>query len=534
MRLFANTFLIFLVCQFGCLVLFGQEPTLKGRIVDSKSGIPIPFATILLKGKGQHGTSGLVSNTEGDFRIPVRYSERVDTVVVSCIGYVTKKFLIRQLREDRIQIVRMDEAILQLGEVEIRANRRSGMTPVNIVRSAIRNIPYNYPSTPESYVAYYRDYQLREKQYINLNEAIVEIFDEGFNANDQLTTKMLLYDYKRNEEFDRDTTTEVLYDNDRTKFIPGAQLYHYGGNELVILRVHDALRNYNIGSYSFVGMLENDFVKNHKFNLDKTIFLNETPLYQISFFTKVFASGKGHIARGIIYIEHGNYAIHKMEYTTYELADSREKTLYDIQLEYTRTDAVMRLNYLSFNNFFSLKDPRDFEVRDMAFDKRMMAMEVIFNKEPSRESASEPNNYEVIYRGKKMVITKVRTGDVLRGEPANSIYLYVHSYLFPATNSGELTNDFVVKFKDIYDTEGRLLNKVNYTPVNQFREIFVQKATAPQLGYPDSLYVRKNMPLAESPKKNMPLDDSGYWMNTPLRPAPEKPFVGLNPEEENE
>jgi hypothetical protein len=532
MRPFANTIIIFLACQFGCLVLFGQESTLKGRIVDSKSGIPIPFATILLKGKGQQGTSGLVSNTEGDFRIPVRYSERVDTVVVSCIGYVTKRFLIRQLTEDRIQVIRMDEATLQLGEVEIRANRRTGMTAANIVRAAIRNIPYNYPSSPESYVAYYRDYQLREKQYINLNEAIVEIFDEGFNANDQLTTDMLLYDYKRNEEFDRDTTTEVLYDNHRTKFIPGARLYHYGGNELVILRVHDALRNYKIESYSFVGMLENNFVKNHKFNLDKTIFLNETPLYQISFSSKKFASGKGHIARGIIYIEHGNYAIHKMEYTTYELADSKEKTLYDIQVEYSRSDAAMRLNYLSFNNFFSLKDPRDFEVRDMAFDKRMMAMEVIFNKPPSVESVSDAKHFEIFYKGKKMVITKVRTGNTLHGEPANSIYLYVHSFIFPK-NSGD-TKDFVLKFRDVYDIDGRLLNEVHYIPVNQFREIFVQKATAQESASLDSLYVRKDMPLAESPKKNVPLYETEYWMNTPLRPAPEKPFVELTSDEENE
>jgi len=532
MRPFANTIFIFLACQFGCLILFGQVPTLKGRIVDSKSGAPIPFATILLKGKAQEGTFGVVSNTEGDFRIPVGYSERVDTIVVSCIGYVTKKFHISRLSELRIQIIRLDEATLRLGEVEIKAKSRSRMTALDIVRRAIKNIPYNYQSSPESYVAYYRDYQLREKQYINLNEAIVEVFDEGFNTSDQLSTNMLLYDYKKNEEFERDTTTEILYDNHRTKFIPGAKLYHYGGNELVILRVHDALRNYKIESYSFVGMLERDFVINHKFNLDKTIFLNETPLYQISFYSKEFASGKGHIAKGIIYIEHGNYAIHKMEYTTYELAGSKEKTLYDIQVEYSRRDASMHLNYLSFNNFFTLKDPRDFEVREIAFDKGMMAMEVIFNKPPSVESVSNAENYEIVYRGKKTTITKVRTGNTLHGEPANSVYLYVHSFLFPK-NSGD-TKDFVLKFRDFYDIDGRLLNEVHYIPVNQFREIFVQKATKASLPASDSIYVKRDQPLSESPKANPSTEDkANFWMNTPLRPAPEKPFVEVDLVEEN-
>lgn len=508
----------------------GQEPTLKGRIIDSKAGTPIPFATILLKGKGQQGTMGLVSNTEGDFRIPLRYSEKVDTIVVSCIGYVTTKFLIGQLREDRIQLIRMNEATLQLGEVEIRARGRR-MNALSIVRSAIRNIPYNYSSSPESYVAYYRDYQMRDNQYINLNEAIVEVYDEGFVSNDQLTTKMLLYDYKRNEDFSRDTTTEIPYDNFRTKFIPGARLYHYGGNELVILRVHDALRNYQIPSYSFVGMLEKDFTVNHKFNLDRTIFLNETPLYQISFHTRDFASGEQHVARGKIYIEHGNYAIHKMEYTTYELENSKEKTLYDIQVEYSRAGPSMRLNYLSFNNFFSLRDPLDFEVREVSYVKIMRAMEIIFNKIPSVESALDIKNYELSYRGKPLVITDVRAGNVNRGELANSVYLQIHSYLFPK-NAGDATSDFALKFKEIYDTDGRLLNKVNYIPVNQFREIFVQKATEYESNLPDSLYVKKDMPLSESLRKNISLDDSEYWMNTPLKPAPEKPFVELDVNED--
>ncbi len=530
---YVRTILILIAWQFVCIPSFGQEPTLKGRIIDSKSDSPIPFATILLKSKGQSGTMGLVSNTEGDFQIPVRHSERVDTVVVSCIGYVTKKFLLSQLSEDRIQLIRMDEATVRLGEIEIKANKRTRISALSIVRKAIKSIPYNYPSLPESYVAYYRDYQMRDNQYINLNEAIVEVYDEGFKSSDQLSTKMMLYDYQKNKEFERDTTTEIAYDNYRAKFIPGAKLYHFGGNELVILRVHDALRNYKIKSYSFVDMLERDFVVNHKFNLDRTIFLNETPLYQISFSSKEVASGNGHIAKGIIYIEHDNYAIHKMEYTTYELEDLKEKTLYDIEVEYSRGDASMRLNYLSFNNFFTIKDPLDFEVREMNFDKRMMAMEIIFNKRPLVESALDAKKYEISFKDKNMVITHVRAGDVNQGEPPNSVYLYVHSYLFPK-NFTEVADDFAVNFKGIYDTDGRLLNEVNYIPVNQFREIFVQKATARQLNIPDSLYVKKDMPLAESSRKNGAPEDSEYWMNTPLKPAPEKPFVELDLNEEKE
>ena len=508
----------------GCLALKAQESTLKGRVVDSKTGTVIPFATILLK--GQQGTFGVISNTDGDFQIPVSYKERIDTVIISCIGYTTKKFLIDLLLEDRIHIVRLVEAALTLAEIEIRGSKGPRITAVNIVRSAIQSIPFNYPSSLGSYLAYYRDYQLRENKYINLNEAIIEIFDEGFNANDQLTTKMALYDYKRNEKFERDTTTEVVYDNHSTKFIPGARLYHYGGNELTILRVHDAIRNHQIGSYSFVNVMAKDFVKNHNFKLRKTIFRNEIPLYQISFYSRESASGKSHLAKGNIYIEHDNYAIHKLEYTTYEIDEGEEKTLYDIHLEYTRGEASMILNYLSFNNFFNLKDPRDFEVVDMFFNRDLNALIVRFNKAPKLKLVTDVGNYAVTYRGKKQLITAARLGDTVAGEPANSVYLYFFSYFFPK-NSKAITEDLKISFSNITDIEGRHVNDVHYIPVNQFREIFVQRATSPDRNVPDTLYVKKDMPLAASAIVEAATPDSNYWMNTPLKSAPEKSFVEL-------
>ena len=63
---------------------------------------------------------------------------------------------------------------------------------------AIENIKNNNPIDPFSYIAYYRDYQFVDKKYINLNEGIAEVFDQGFlthKISDPLNTTAL-YSYK--------------------------------------------------------------------------------------------------------------------------------------------------------------------------------------------------------------------------------------------------------------------------------------------------------------------------------------------------
>ena len=46
-----------------------------------------------------------------------------------------------------------------------------------IVGKAISKMRANFPTRPHSYIGYYRDYQLLQSKYFNLNEGIIEVFD---------------------------------------------------------------------------------------------------------------------------------------------------------------------------------------------------------------------------------------------------------------------------------------------------------------------------------------------------------------------
>jgi hypothetical protein len=486
---------------------------INGKITDNKSGNPISFATIRLK--SEQGVLGVISNQDGDFQIPLKYKTTVDTIMISCIGFITKKLPMNQLKENQLNLIILQESVLQLSDVIVKAKREEKLNAYKIVKAAIENIPYNYPSSAYSYIAYYRDYQIRKNQYVNLNEAIVEIVDNGFNSNDQLTTSIGLYGYKKNQGFDRDTTIEIPYDNaDGNKFIPGALLFPFGGNELTILRIHDAIRNNKIFSYSFIDRFSNDFINNHFLKLDQTIMLNNILLYQISFRSRSTISGSNYFSNGTLYIEQGDFAIHKLEYSLFRRERQDSKLLYNIRLEYSRSNSLMYLNFISFNNFFERRNPLDFKVLDIVLDRYINAFIVTFSNKPEIQSVYNKRNYDLEFDNIKLEIDRIEIP--LRKE--NQVYLYLRQTLPPTDNSLKLAERLKASIRGVIDTQGRKLNQATYIPVNQFRELFVQTLTLRTQQLSDSMKVNKNLPLSQGKISNGADTDIGnYWMNTPLK-----------------
>ena len=254
--------LLMMVSPFS--LLFGQETSIKGRIIDSETDLPVPFASIKIKAK----MLGVVSNVNGDFQIPLEYRVESDSILVSCIGYVTKTIAFKDLQDSVQNLIKISPSIGSLAEVVVSSKKRRNLSASKVLNLAIKNLEFNYPQKPYSYIGYYRDYQLLDTNYINLNEAIVEVYDQGFSSYDLTETLIELYEFKPNTDFPMDSSTTKPYDNEpakygrgKNKYIPNAVLSPLGSSELSILRLHDAIRNYDRFSFSFVDVFINDFEK---------------------------------------------------------------------------------------------------------------------------------------------------------------------------------------------------------------------------------------------------------------------------------
>jgi hypothetical protein len=60
-----------------------QLDYIRGKVIDSKTSAPVPYATVHLK----NSQVGVISNAEGDFRILNNPVFQSDSLIISCIGF---------------------------------------------------------------------------------------------------------------------------------------------------------------------------------------------------------------------------------------------------------------------------------------------------------------------------------------------------------------------------------------------------------------------------------------------------------------
>lgn len=519
----SGAFLVF----FAFAVCSNAQTTITGRLIDDLSGEPVSFATIRLKNL----MMGVVSNANGDFQIPSKYRELDDFLVISCIGYVTKTIPLKELSETDLNVIQLKQQVTVLQSVTVRSRRRRGdqdregyrapkaYSAERIVALAIKAIKVNYPQDPYSYIGYYRDYQLRDTSYLNLNEAIVEVFDNGFSTNDQIETQLSLFEYRKNKDFPRDTAASIPYDNkpsyvshSRNKYIPNAKLSSWGGNELSILRLHDAIRNNEIFSYSFVNVFNKEFVQNHYLKLDGEVMLDTIRLYSIAFESRYTASGPRNFAKGKLYIEKGNFAIHKIEYAAYNKTMRETQLMYDIKVEYVRNNGKMCLNYISFNNGFRLNDDAFFKVIDIVYDRSQHAFALDFNTIPEEKSVQNPDNYSFTVRGQPIKMRMiVKTG-------SRKVLLYPDdaSVAILESQGNALSSSLKYDVRNVRDINNRQLDVDDSNTIFQFRELFVQRCALNDPVPAQYTLMKKDVPL-EANQPAAPGANVEFWMNSPLK-----------------
>lgn len=152
-------------------VALSQEMlTLSGTVLDTVTGNGLPFAQISI----QNSAIGTVSNEEGLFKLdfPARFA--TDTLQVAYMGYAMLKRAIRGLTGKIVQLV-LTPRSLQLAEVEIIA-----LSPEEIIRRVVANIPANYGEDSLILTAFIRSQKYFGGKLAEYTEAIIEDLKTGY------------------------------------------------------------------------------------------------------------------------------------------------------------------------------------------------------------------------------------------------------------------------------------------------------------------------------------------------------------------
>lgn len=527
----------FFFLGFILLTTFGfsqEEDFIFGQLVDTTKNETIPFASIRIKDKAL----GVITNIDGTFKIPLRFKTLGDVLEISCMGYMTKELMIRDLAEGQSNVIVLQPGGFELSEAVVSAKIR-GLTAEQIVRFAVKGIPQNYPSEHFEIVGYYRDYQVKNGNYVNLNEAIINVQDPGFDTRDILDNEYQLYSYTQNPDFEVDPFARQPYDyRGRNKIVPNARLRNDGGNEFITLRLHDAIRNYGLESFSFVDSLSSHFVKNHQFRLVRKTNYNKEEVYEID----LEYEDKNYRAEGRIFINTDGFAIHKLDYALFkrrqplfyrraENAQERftdgfkkmpREMLYHIQIEYARGPGKrMFLNYISFYNKVLLQRPPEFRSK-VSIDLFDRSFRVRLNKAPANPDKIKIGNFRILFRNEPLPLKEFY---YLEDEQTFVVCPHLEykkakdefRYLFTAKKGLQVPN---VKFvpRNIKDSLGNKLDDRKWEYIHQYREFFTQEAKLKARPELDTVGLMiKLLPLEHVLQ---PIHDKGltneYWKNTPL------------------
>ncbi len=274
---------------FVCLVslsfaVTAQKITVSGKVMDSETKEPLPFASIGIVSK----SIGTITNLQGefDFHIPNEY--RNDILVISMLGYKSYEAPVWTVLENPVKEILLEKSTIILKELVVSDSLLGG----DILRIALSRIDQNYPSTPFLMEGFYRDVKKVADRYISLLEAAVKIYDEDyreprnkFKLRERVSLievrRSMGYENKFTAFFDQDNLLEdlLLNNNIRYRQFPEEEVFFnnlhreknsiFNGREVfVVAHTQDYLLRIYIDIKTY-GIIHMDYENNNQEELGK-------------------------------------------------------------------------------------------------------------------------------------------------------------------------------------------------------------------------------------------------------------------------
>jgi hypothetical protein len=253
--------------------------TFKGKVVDAETGTPLVFATVAVK----ETNVATVTNIDGEFSLKVYETQTSKNLEVTYLGYKNKIVPLTDLRIDGYKnVISMTQAPIPIKEIIVKP-----IDPEMIVRNAISKIGRNYIDEPNLMTAFYRETIRKNRTYVSIGEAVVEIFKAPYN-NDLRFDGARIYKGRKGSDVQRMDTV----------------LFKLQGGPVTVLQLDIAKNTQDI--------LTMDAMKYYDYTLSTVVEIDDKPHYVITFKQK--PSVENPLFLGNLYIETTTGAISEAEF----------------------------------------------------------------------------------------------------------------------------------------------------------------------------------------------------------------------------
>ncbi len=330
-------FIGFTLCFCGAAI--GQVHTVVwGKVTESSTGSPIPFANVYLKGT----SSGVTTDFEGYFRIVT--DQPADSIAVSYIGFVAKSKAIKNGIEQNINF-QLDEDLVSLPELVFEAGENPAF---RVLRNVVDNKKLNDKRslTAYEYEAYTKiemdldniSEKFRKKKVVQKVTSVLDSIEQIAGEDGKpilpvfISEAISKFYYRESPRMQHEMVlnTKVsgvgVTDGTLTSQMIGAsfQQYNFYQNWL------------NIVGKEFVSPITDGWRLNYEYDLTDSLYLAGTFCYRLDFFPK---RAQDLAFTGSMWIEKGSWALKQIDVTVGREANINFIEKIKIQQELVPTDA---------------------------------------------------------------------------------------------------------------------------------------------------------------------------------------------------
>ncbi|MBN2348056.1 MAG: carboxypeptidase-like regulatory domain-containing protein [Bacteroidales bacterium] len=154
---------------------------ISGRVIDGMTDEPVPFATIGIVGKSY----GTITNNDGEFVLKISPEALNETLGFSCLGYKMLQVPVLRVMET-LDKIKLYADYIPIQEVIIRKT-----DPLALVKTAIENIPENYPDKAITMTTFYRESVKKYNRFVAVAEAALDVYKIPYFRLDNDQIKIL-------------------------------------------------------------------------------------------------------------------------------------------------------------------------------------------------------------------------------------------------------------------------------------------------------------------------------------------------------
>jgi len=252
---------------------------IKGKVIDAESRAPLVFATVAVK----ESNVAIVTNIDGEFTLKVGDLSTSKTLEISFVGYKNKTIPLSELKDNGSKnVIALESAPIPIKEIIVKP-----LDPVSIMEKVISNLNKNYETVPNLMTAFYRETIRKNRTYVSIGEAAVEIFKAPYNSD-------LRFDGARIYKGRKNTDVEKM----------DTVLFKLQGGPVSVLEL-DLAKNTE-------SVLTREAMQNYNYTLSGVVEIDGKPHYVIEFVQK--PSVEMPLFMGSFYVEMDSYAISEAEF----------------------------------------------------------------------------------------------------------------------------------------------------------------------------------------------------------------------------